>query len=170
VDVAKGDRSRIMTEGESEYWAALSAAVGALHDPEALKVLLNPTVVEDGASNVGAIGAFGDQVLPRLLTLYDLPSFRQHKWYISSIITYMLEHHIITNDIDRTRLRTLFLVQSHDQDWKLRLLSLRALSIFNTEVARGRIREVAAADPYSTVNKKGTVAYPVRVEAARLLR
>jgi len=160
----------LMSEEQSDYWATLGQAVGGLHDPAALNVLLKPSVMHYGYNNISAIGDFGEPILPRLLLLYSSRRDDISRGYLMAVFAYMLKRGYVMNPQNLEKLRAMFLTISHDDDRGTRLLGLRGLSTFGDSESQARIREIATSDPYTFVTRQGQTVFPLRQQAELLLR
>jgi hypothetical protein len=168
-EISKGNFEHAMNEDQSEYWAALTSAVGALHNPAALDVLLTPTVLKNGANNISAIGSFGEPFLGKLLIKYGESLDLDYRSRLLAIFSYMLDRRLVLAPANRERLRWILLRASESPYDVLRLGSLKGLLLIGDTSSVQRVREIATDDPFSTINNSADRTYPVRIEAGREL-
>lgn len=157
------------SEAYSDYWQAVTEVVGELRDPQALEILLDPTVLADGSYNVALIAEFGPAILPRLISLYRQPRYRDAQTDLSAIMLALLKSKRVASEADRAAIRSIFLEQSYSGDASVRISAVVGLAYFHDADAVARLKALAQHDEFALPLKNGQQFYTVRVSAGHAL-
>ena len=159
---------RTVGDDDGEFWIDLTGAVSALHDPEALGVLLRPTVLKYGYATVPAIASFGQPIVPRLLDIYNSSKDQDYRWHIEEVFLDMLRNNAVTDARPQSNLRALFLLETYSRLDSIRSIAIAALSHLQSPKVVARIKQLEETDPFwvGTSDKR---FYPVRSVAEEAL-